>query len=95
LGGFDGYLGADVSYRSSYYSSADDSIYGRVPGYSVTNLRIGLRTDDGHWNLEAWARNAFDTHYYQTIAKVAFNSGALSALLGDPRTVGVTLRVSY
>ncbi|HEY0105160.1 MAG TPA: TonB-dependent receptor [Rhizomicrobium sp.] len=94
-GGFDGYLGADLSYRSSYFSSADDSIYGNVPGYSVTNLRVGLRTDDGHWNLEVWTRNAFDTHYYQTIGKVAFNSGALSALLGDPRTVGVTLRVSY
>ncbi len=95
FGGANGYLGADVSYRSSFYSSTDDSIYGKVPGYSVTNLRLGVRTDDGHWNLEVWSRNAFDTHYYQTIGKVAFNSGAFSALLGDPRTTGVTLRLTY
>ena len=50
LGGFDGYLGADISYRSSYYSSADDSIYGRVPGYSVTNrpIRAIRRTSARH-----------------------------------------------
>ncbi len=94
-GPWTGYLGADVSYRSSYYSSADDSRYGLVPGYTLTNLRLGVRSDDAHWNLEAWARNAFDTKYYQTIGKVAFNTGAFSALLGDPRTVGVTLRLKY
>jgi iron complex outermembrane recepter protein len=95
LGGTAGYIGADVSYRSSFFSSSDDSIYGKVPGYELTNLRVGLRTDDGHWNLEAWSRNALNTHYYQTIGKVAFNSGAFSALLGDPRTSGLTLRFNY
>ncbi|MEI9930195.1 MAG: TonB-dependent receptor [Rhizomicrobium sp.] len=94
-GPWTGYLGADVSYRSSFFSSADDSRYGRVPGYTLTNLRLGVRGDDTHWNLEFWARNAFDTHYYQTIGKVAFNTGAFSALLGDPRTVGATLRFKY
>jgi iron complex outermembrane receptor protein len=54
-----------------------------------------VRSDDSRWNLEVWSRNAFDTHYYQTIGKVAFNSGALSGLLGDPRTFGVTLRLKY
>jgi iron complex outermembrane receptor protein len=93
--GFEGYVGGDVSYHTSYFSSADDSIYGRVPSAAVTNFRLGVRTEDGHWDASVWALNAFDTHYYQTIGKVAFNSGALSGLLGDPRTVGVTLRVSY
>jgi iron complex outermembrane receptor protein len=95
LGGIGGYVGADVSYHTRYYSSADDSIYGLVPSATVTNLRLGVRTDDGRWNFEIWSRNAFDTHYYQTVGKVAFNSGALSALLGDPRTYGATLRLSY
>jgi iron complex outermembrane receptor protein len=94
-GPWSGYFGVDESYRSSFFSSADDSRYGRVPGYALTNLRLGVRSDDEHWNLEFWARNAFDTNYYQTIGKVAFNTGAFSALLGDPRTVGVTLRLKY
>jgi iron complex outermembrane recepter protein len=95
FGGVDGYLGADVNYRSSFFSSADDSVYGVVHGYEVTNLRAGIRTDDGHWDLQLWTRNAFDTHYYQFIGKVAFNSGALSALPGDPRTFGATLSFKY
>jgi iron complex outermembrane recepter protein len=95
FGSVDGYLGADVNYRSSFYSSADDSIYGIVHGYEVTNLRGGVRTEDGRWDLQLWARNAFDTHYYEFIGKVAFNSGALSAFPGDPRTFGATLSFKY
>ncbi len=95
FGSVDGYFGVDVNYRSSFYSSADDSIYGVVRSYEVTNLRAGIRTDDGHWDLQLWTRNAFDTHYYQFIGKVAFNSGALSALPGDPRTFGATLSFKY
>jgi iron complex outermembrane receptor protein len=95
MGATTAYLGADVSYRSSFYSSADDSKYGKVPGYALTNLRLGIRTDDDHLNFEVWSRNALDTHYYQTIGKVAFNTGMFSALLGDPRTTGATLRYRY
>jgi iron complex outermembrane receptor protein len=94
-GDWSGYVGADFSYRTSFFSSADDSIYGQVPSYTLTNLRLGVRSDDSHWNLEVWSRNAFDTHYYQTLGKVAFNTGALAGLLGDPRTFGVTLRLKY
>jgi iron complex outermembrane receptor protein len=95
LGGTSGYLGGDVNYRSGQYSAASDSIYSFVAAHEVTNLRIGIRTDDGHWDLSLWARNAFDTKYYQSVGPAAFNSGAIAALLGDPRTVGVTLHVAY
>lgn len=92
LNDINGYVGADLSYRASFYSSADDSIYARIPGYKVLNLRVGVRTDDEKYNLEFWLRNALSEDYYQTLGKVPFNSGAISGLLGDPRTFGVTLR---
>ena len=95
LGGTSGYIGGDINYRSGQYTAANDSIYSFVAAHEVTNLRVGIRTDDGHWDLSLWARNAFDTKYYQSVGVAAFNSGAVAALLGDPRTVGVTLRVSY
>jgi len=95
LGGASGYVGADVNYRSSNYSAANDSICSLIRAHEVTNLRVGIRTDDGHWDLSLWARNAFDTKYYQTSGVAAFNSGAVAALLGDPRTVGVTLHLAY
>src|SRR5207249_2827786 len=90
-----GYVGGDFNYRSSYFTAANDSIYSRIPGYEITNLEIGARTDDGHWDLSFWARNAFDTKYYVTSGPIAFNSGAIAVLVGDPRTVGVTLKVNY
>jgi len=93
--GVTGYVGGDFSWRSSYFSAANDSIYSSVPGYEVTNLEIGARTDDGRWDLSFWARNAFDTNYYITRGPLPFNSGGLSVLLGDPRTIGATLSFKY
>jgi iron complex outermembrane receptor protein len=91
FGGAEVYLGFDESYRSSYFSNTSLSIYSRVAGYNLTNLRVGVRTKDGGWDLEAWVRNAFDRKYQIYQVPLIFNSGALSSLVGDPRTFGVTL----
>jgi iron complex outermembrane receptor protein len=95
FGGIDGYVGADVNNHSGYFSAASDDPNSRVGGATITNLRVGVHTDDGRWGLELWTLNAFDVHYYQTIGAVAFNSGAYSALLGDPRTFGLTFKFKY
>jgi len=87
------YLGADYSYRSSFYTTAADSIYSRIPDYGLLNLRAGLRAADGAWDLQAWVRNAGDTDYYLSLS--AANTGAISGTLGDPRTYGLTLRARY
>ena len=95
LGDMVGYLGIDESYRSSYFTNASLSIYSRVPSYDLTNVRVGLRTDDGRWDVQFWARNLFDRKYKISQVPIVFNSGALSALLGDPRTVGVTFGARF
>ncbi len=95
FGNMAGYLGLDESYRSSYFSHVSLSIYSRVAGYDLTNVRAGLRTDDGRWDVQVWARNAFDRKYKISQVPLVFNSGALSALLGDPRTVGVTFAARF
>jgi iron complex outermembrane recepter protein len=95
LGEFTGYLGLDESYRSSYFSTASLSLYSRVPGYDLTNVRVGLRTADGRWDLQVWARNLFDRKYEISQVPILFNSGALSALVGDPRTIGATVGARF
>ncbi len=90
-----GYLGMDESYRSSYFTNASLSIYSRVPSYDLTNVRVGLRTGDGRWDFQLWARNLFDRKYKISQVPLVFNSGALSALLGDPRTIGVTFGARF
>jgi len=95
LGNIVGYLGVDESYRSSYFTTTNLSIYSRVPNYDLTNVRAGLRTGDGRWDVQVWARNLFDRKYKISQVPLVFNSGALSALLGDPRTIGVTFGARF
>jgi iron complex outermembrane receptor protein len=89
-----GYAGVDASYRSAAYSDASDSKYLQIGGYSLLNLRAGLITAD-NWEIFLWAKNIFDTRYFQYLQAQTGNSGAVFGLVGDPRTFGVTLRVEY
>jgi len=84
------YVHGDFSHRSSFNTSSSNSIYADVPGYGVANARIGFKTDDGLFDLSVWARNLFDKNYFQTLS--AQNTGIVTALIGEPRTVGLTLR---
>ena len=84
----------DASYRSSYSSSATASKYLVIDGYSVVNARVGFRWKDG-WTLSVWARNLFDKNYFELLSAAPGNSGLYVGLPGDPRTVGVTMRMNF
>lgn len=84
------YAHADYSHRSSFNTSSSNSIYADVPAYGIANARIGFKTDDGLFDLSFWARNLFDKDYFQTLS--AQNTGIVTSLIGEPRTIGATLR---
>jgi len=81
---------ADFSHRSGFNTSSTDSRYADVPGYGLLNARIGLRVDDGLWDISLWARNLTDKDYFQALSPGAF--GLVTGTIGDPRTIGVTVR---
>lgn len=87
-----GYL--NQTYRSAANLLNPLSEYGEQHAYGLTNAAIGVRTADGRYSLQLWARNLFDTRY-------AVGIGAANAVspfikvLGDPRTFGVTARASF
>ena len=89
------YIGGDYSYRSSNYTQAELSQYSRVDGYGLTNLRGGIRSADGTWDVSLWARNVFNVDWYISRGFAPFNSGGLIGLLGEPRTFGATARFKY
>jgi iron complex outermembrane receptor protein len=62
-----------------------------IEGYSLVNARIGFRGGDG-WDFYVWGRNLADTEYYEILAAQSGGAGLVVGTLGDPRTVGVTLR---
>ncbi|MEQ1897041.1 MAG: TonB-dependent receptor [Vicinamibacterales bacterium] len=97
-GGFMGRTGQvfeafDVSYRSSFSSSASASQYLVVPAYALVNARVGFRASDG-WVISVWARNLLNRDYYDLLSPAPGNTGLYVGQPGDPRTFGVTLRVS-
>jgi len=83
----------DTSYRSSFSSSATASAYMFVDGYSLVNARIGFRAAAG-WTVSLWSRNLFNKDYYDLLSAAPGNSGLIVGQPGDPRTFGVTLRLS-
>ncbi|SNT09201.1 TonB-dependent receptor [Sphingopyxis indica] len=84
------YAHADYSHRSSFNTSSSNSIYADVPAFGIANARIGIRTEDGLFDLSIWARNLFDKDYFQTLSPGA--TGLVTALIGEPRTLGLTVR---
>ncbi len=83
----------DTSYRSEFSSSPSASRYLIVDGYGLVNLRGGFRSNDG-WQVLVWTRNVFNKDYFEFLTAVPGNSGLYVGLPGDPRTVGVTLRLN-
>jgi iron complex outermembrane receptor protein len=83
----------DTSYRSDFSSSPSASRYLVVDGYGLINVRTGFRWSDG-WSLFLWSRNLLDKQYFEFLTAQPGNSGLYVGLPGDPRTVGLTLRMA-
>ena len=84
----------DTSYRSSFSSSASASKYLIVDGYGLLNIRAGFRATEG-WTLSLWARNLLNKDYYDLLSAQPGNTGLYVGQPGDPRTLGVTLRLNF
>ena len=92
------YAFAQYAYRSSAFGTVDDSRYGLLPAYGVTNFRVGATLADGKYDVSVWVNNAFDVRYFQNLATtsiVGTSSFAFAGQLGTPRTVGGTIRAYF
>lgn len=87
------FIAADNYYRSSFSSSASPSAYLNVDGYTLLNARLGFRAPAG-LSVFVWARNLLDKDYFEQLLPAAGSAGHYAAVLGDPRTYGITLRYS-
>ena len=64
-----------------------------MKAYGLVGLRAGFRAEQG-LEVFAWVRNALDAEYYEFLAVGPGNTGLIAGQPGDPRTIGVTLRLS-
>jgi len=88
------YYNANYSYRGEAFGTLDASSYSKIPAYSVTNASVGVRSTNGTaWDVSLWVKNAFDRQYYTSMWNANF--GSYNAVIGTPRTVGVTARHDF
>ncbi|ASZ12177.1 TonB-dependent receptor [Chitinophaga pendula] len=88
------FLALDGFYRSEFSSSPSPSPYLNVDGYVLVNGRVGFRAAKGV-SLFVWGRNLFNKNYFEQLLVAAGNAGQYAAVLGDPRTYGITLRYNF
>lgn len=85
------FLAADLFYRSGFSSSPSPSAYLNIDGYALINARLGYKVNRG-LSAFIWARNLLDKNYYEQLLPAGGNAGHYAAVLGDPRTYGVTIK---
>jgi len=88
------FFAVDSYYRSEFSSSASPSKYMNIPGYALFNARIGFKVK-GKFNTYLWARNVFNKNYFEQLLQGAGSVGHYAAVLGDPRTFGITIRYEW
>ena len=88
------YAGVDANYRSSFDGDPSDSIYTRIDGYTLVNARIGFASTRG-WEAFVLVRNLFDKNYLLLTTVQTGNSGLVTGIPGDKRTVQLTARYSF
>ncbi|HEJ3630904.1 TPA: TonB-dependent receptor [Pseudomonas aeruginosa] len=92
---FQPYVSASYAYRSAAEGTLDNSDLSKIDGYALVNLAAGLRSDlgDGQLDTSVWLKNAFDKDYY--LSAFASINGSCTASVGQPRTLGVSLRYDF
>ena len=94
----EGFVRADVAYRGSNAMSInavkEDKLY-HQGGYTLSNIRFGVRKLDEHWQIIGWVNNIFDKEY---VTQAGIGSGftdGLSVNRGAPQTFGVSAQYDY
>ncbi len=84
---------ANQTWRSSTFQHSL-SQYGRQDAYGLTHAGIGLKEASGRWSANIWAKNLLDQEYAAAFGNASANTPYI-AILGEPRTFGLTVTGRY
>jgi len=85
---------ANTSWKSRIAYINPLSVYGWQAPVAITNVGLGLRTQDNRWQIQAWAKNVTNERY-----GVSYGTASASApvieVYGNPRTFGGTITRTF
>jgi iron complex outermembrane receptor protein len=79
-----------LSVAQERFGNPTDAAYTLIKRYTPVNASRGYRNKGGE--IDAFARNLFDTNYILDVTIQASNLGLILGTAADPRTIGVTFR---
>lgn len=89
------YVAGSYSWRDWSYGNLDNAKESIIDAYGLFNASVGTRYNIGENQLDVslWAKNLTDKTYVTNV----FNwmNGSSGAILGQPRTIGATLKLSF
>jgi outer membrane receptor protein involved in Fe transport len=85
-------FGGTLTYRSSAYAALGQLPNFKIPGYALLDLRAGIESADGVWQVQLYGRNVTDKYYYNGVYRAI---DVLSRVTGRPATYGVHLLYRY
>ncbi|WP_343683637.1 TonB-dependent receptor [Asticcacaulis sp.] len=83
----------DARYNSDYNTGSDLAPIKIQGAYTLMNGRLSVANRDETVALDLWGTNLTDETYYQVVFGAPLQSGTFNAFLGQPRTIGLTLRL--
>ncbi|MDH4386807.1 MAG: TonB-dependent receptor [Caulobacter sp.] len=89
-------VGADYSYRSSYYGNLDNSIYSILGDVGIANVRASVEFTKPNINAQLWVKNIADVRYLESYPIGGSTIyGAYFGAIGAGRTMGLTVAQSF
>jgi iron complex outermembrane receptor protein len=93
IGAYELAFHVDYSYRSERYFDPSNVAIASQDGYGLLNGNIRFSPlDNSGWEIGLFGRNLTDEDYYQTVSGNGIVPGGI---VGDPRTYGVRVGVSW
>ena len=71
----------DSSYQDTLFTASQNSVYNRIPAYTLVNARLTWADRDDHWQIALSATNLTNKLYYTGIFD---NRGSSQTVQGDP-----------
>ena len=89
---FNGFVGAQVTYRSGTNASIGSPHDYTLPCYTILDLQAGVETQDGKWRAFVWGKNVTNTFYLDNVIQI---EDGIVRYTGLPATYGLTVAYRF